>query len=970
MLLKAMDDTPEALSSLTIEPAQAKPSNDADAQNSSLTLRFCVTADTRFGESIVLSGSTSILGSFSPKAAVAMSFESPGVWTIQLEQLRCAEPLQYKYGLKASQQDGGHIKWESGSARKLNLDLRPLKGDYLVRDEWRSKPDASREIFSTAAFTDVIFRRPLDDREGAKVAAARDSIALSKALVFGRGAYVARFSVFAERVLLGHEVCVCGSSETLGNDSVEDAVALSDVESPVWTGAVPMPAGATDVSYRFLIRDKETKKLVVQDARERKLQLNEDDQKFLALKTGVAPIVLAPSECSLAYPTRWKGAGVALPVFSIRSATSCGVGEFNDLPKLVDFCVAAGYQLLQLLPINDTTSNNNYRDSYPYSAVSSFALHPQYINIEALGTMSPEMQEEYEADRKRLNSLDKIDYMKVIDVKLRYIRRMYKLQKNEFLESKEFTSWFEENQNWLVPYAAFRFLMEVNGSSNYDQWGARKSITPSAICDLAAPDTFHFDYFGVAYYTQFHLHKQLSAAAQYAAEHQVVFKGDLPIGVNRYCVDTWVNPHLFRLDMQAGAPPDFFSAHGQNWEFPTYDWDAMSKDNYAWWRSRLGHMSNFFHAYRIDHILGFFRIWEIPAQFRTGNCGRFFPAHPITRQELESLGLWDIDRYVKPYVRDGILQQTFQDEWWKVKDQFFEPLWNDRLQFKPEVDTERKIDQFFPISEDTSDSQRQHNTDMRNKFSQLFNNVCLVVDMEQPDVFHPRFMMQTTSSYAELPNDWKAALYSLHEQYFLRRQDDLWKKNGLERLPMMKSASNMLVCGEDLGLIPNCVPSVMEETSILSLAVQRMPAGDADFGVPSEYKYECVATTSSHDTSTFRGWWEEIPTDQRRKYWTQLMKRDGKGPPEECTPEILEWAVTDHLASPAMWTIFPLQDLLGMDSQLRREDAATEQINDPSNPDHIWCFRLHLDIETILEKKEFLQHLAQLNKTHRRGAAY
>lgn len=816
-----------------------------------------------------------------------------------------------------------------------------------------------------------MFRRT--QRDGVKISAARVAAAATEALVMGKGAYIARFAVFAERVLQSDVVCVVGNVPALGDGDVEKAVPLADCDSPVWQTCVALPREARDVTYRFVIKNKANSKVVLEDVTERKLQLNEGDSRFLSEKAGgAAPVVFAPTEASIRFPTRWKGAGIALPVFSIRSRASCGVGEFADLPCVVDFCVQAGYQLLQLLPVNDTTSFGTARDSYPYSAVSSFALHPQYINIEKLGEMPPSMAKEFRAEKEKLNALDKIDYVRMMEVKNRYICKMYRLHKDEFLESKEFTSWFAANQDWLVSYALFHFFMQVNGSSNYDQWGARKHVTLADMNKLAAPDTFHFEYLGVAYYTQFHLHKQLYAAAEYAAERQVVFKGDLPIGVNRYCVDTWVNPHLFRLNMQAGAPPDAFSAHGQNWAFPTYDWEAMSKDNYAWWRSRLGHMAKYFHAYRIDHILGFFRIWEIPESSKTGMSGRFFPAHGISRQELETRGLWDIDRYVKPYVRDGILQEMFGENWWKIKERFFEPLWHDRLKFKAEFDTEKKVEKALELPEGSPESEVRFNKNVKDKLFSIFNNVCLLADVESSDLFHPRFKLQDTSSYAELPsNEWKGALHNLHDDYMYRRQEQLWRKNGLERLPMMKSASNMLVCGEDLGLIPHCVPPVLEETSILSLAVQRMPAGDAELGIPSEYKYECVATTSSHDTSTFRGWWEEIESELRMRYWTNVMKRNGSiTPPVGCTTEIVEWAVADHLASPAMWTVFPLQDLLGMDEELRRADAAAEQINDPSNPEHIWCFRLHINLEDVMAKKSFMNKLVQLNKTHGRGAAY
>ena len=940
-----------------------RPSLSPDNHRASLTLRFCVTRATQYGQTVHLSASAPALGAFQPESALPLTFEHPGVWAADLVHPVADPVLRYKYFLR----DDSCVVWEAGPPRVLDLSALLLtRGPLLVRDVWRRLPDPARDVFSTSAFVDVVFRRrrPAPGR----LAGAAETDAVKNAAGMGNGAFVAVFQVFVHRVLEGDQLCVIGDGEQLGNWDVAKAVPLTDAHTPVWSAPVALPP-LTRIGYRFIIRRAGT--AIVQDVSERCLELNEPDRNYLSRSNNATvPIVLAPSELSFNFPTNWKGAGVALPVFSLRSNNSCGVGEFNDLPKIVDFCVKSGYQLLQLLPINDTTSNNSYRDSYPYSAVSSFALHPQYLNIEALGTMPLSLRKEYAREKERLNALEEIDYIKVMQVKNRFIRTMYKIHKDEFLVSKDFTSWFSANQDWLVPYAVFHFFMDVNGTSNYDRWGIRSSISKEEMEKLAAPDSFYFEYLGMIYYTQFHLHQQLEAATEYAAERQVIVKGDLPIGVNRYCVDTWVNPHLFRLDMQAGAPPDFFSADGQNWYFPTYNWEEMSKDNYGWWRSRLSQMAKYFHAYRIDHILGFFRIWEIPASFKTGMAGRFYPAHAVSRQELQSLGLWDIERYVKPYVRDGILQDMFQENWWKIKERFFEPIW-DRLKFKQEYDTERKIDKILTLPKDAAPSERRYNEDVAKKLFTLLNNVCLLQDVEAENMFHPRFMMQQTSSYAELPNDWKTHLHTLHEDYFHRRQDELWKKNGLERLPMMKSASRMLVCGEDLGFIPDCVPSVMSETGILSLAVQRMPDGDVEFGIPADYKYECVASTSSHDTSTFRGWWEEIDAEQRKRYWTQVMHRDGgTEPPAECTPEIVEWAIRDHLACPAMWTIFPLQDLLGMDGKLRRANAAEEQINDPSNPDHVWNFRLHINVEEIVEKTEFMNKLAKLNKDNRRGTAY
>lgn len=978
------------------KPSTTKPSAPMTS-TPARPLRLCVTTSTHYGQQVRVALAPSPDTALTSVKTLPLAYEPPGVWTITLPS--ASDTIYYKYQIAS---DGVDTPvWEAGPIRIVSRAALPTPTSHaLVRDVWRPRPDPARDIFSTAAFTRVLFRyRPL---VGPNVLAARHASAVSHALVLSPNAYVIVFRVFVERVLPGDEVCLVGDIAELGNGRAEHARVMADTNAPNWEVAVAIPPHVRCINYRFFIRRPASAKgattdkadpivkeetpqieadvlpenptdfsIVVEDDVRREFSLNDADDRFLEAPPGTAPVVYAPCERAFSFPTKWRGSGIALPVFSIRSQKGCGVGEFNDLIGIVDLCVKMRYNLLQLLPINDTLVYGDFRDSYPYSSISSFALHPQYLNIDSLGEMPTDLRREYESERKRLNAMPTIDITEVMRVKNRFICEMFKIHRDEFLMSTEFTAWFTENQPWLVPYALFRFFLSVNGTAQFDRWGERSVFSMRDLVDFADPGSFHFDHLAVVYYTQYHLHMQLSAAAKHAEENGVVFKGDLPIGVNRYCADTWVNPHLFRLDMQAGAPPDFFSTHGQNWLFPTYNWEAMSKDNYGWWRSRLSHMANYFHAYRIDHILGFFRIWEMPSSCVTGMTGRFYPAVAITRQELESLGLWDIDRYVMPYVTDNVLQRTFHGDWSMVKDRFFEPLY-DRLKFKEEFDTERKVEKVLEMGESVSDSERQRNVDIMHKLFGLFSNVCLVRDVSDVNLFHPRFMMETTSSFSELPSDeWRSALYNLQSDYMSVRQSELCRRNGLERLPMMKAASDMLVCGEDLGLVPECVPSVMTETSVLSLAVQRMPAGDAEFGDPSTYSYECVATTSSHDTSTFRGWWEEIPADMRMRYWTELMHRDDHmPPPSQCTPEIAEWAVVDHLRSPAMWAIFPLQDLLALDARLRRADATAERINDPSNPKHVWCFRLHMDIESLLKEKEFIDKISELNRLHGRGAAY
>jgi len=989
--------------------AAAKGAEDVDISTLSLedpevSVRFSVKFDSTFGQRVILSGPAERLGNYDPSKAVALDYEHPSRWcqTVKFRlPLALAAPagdcaaaatdfaedgngtvLEYKFAI-VDDRDGGSTTWELGAARTLALapgaaaesPTLPIAPLVVAQAEFRSASDLPRDVFCSSAFTDVVFRREPADRVSAAVRSARDASAVAAAMVAGHGAMAVRFVVFAPRVVAGDTVCVAGDHAALGGGTVAAAVPLDDTELPYWTGTVALPPGTTDFAYHFVIRRPasggggDVERVVSEAPYSRRFSLLEGDVAAVrGVGGGHTAIVSPPSDLSFVYPRPWKGSGVAVPVFSLRSPSGCGVGEFVDLEAMVDLCVASGWQMLQLLPVNDTTAYGDYRDSYPYSAVSSFALHPQYIHLPSVAELQGDLAAEYEAEAARLNALPEIDYVDVMAVKMRFLCRLYASEKEEVLQSRAFLDWFGANQGWAVPYALFRFLAHINGSCEFDGWGARAAMTPAEMEALAAPDTFHFDHIGLALFTQFHLHRQLQAASAYASRHSVVFKGDLPIGVNRYCADTWQHPELFRLRMQAGAPPDFFSTAGQNWLFPTYDWTAMAADGYGWWRTRLGHMATYFHAYRIDHILGFFRIWEIPHSFLTGMAGRFRPVHGIPKAELEALGLWDMDRYTRPYVREGFLYDAFGGRGGEVKDRFFVHLFHDRLGFRPEFDTERKLAAALRPEEAGADG--AFIKDVRKELVKLLNNVVLLADVEEEGVYHPRFGLERTSSFAELPSEeWKGALRRLYHDYFFVRQEALWRSSGLAKLPVIQAASKMMVCGEDLGMIPACVPDVLDETSIMGLRVQRMPEGDIEFGTPAKYPYATVCTTSSHDTSTLRAWWEEQDHSAKARYWSGIMRRSD-APPPTATGALVRAVVEDHLASPSMWTVLPLQDWLGMDEALRRPVATEEQINDPGDPHHIWRFRLHLSVRALLEKKALTAQWAGMSTKAGRGPPY
>lgn len=645
----------------------------------------------------------------------------------------------------------------------------------------------------------------------------------------------------------------------------------------------------------------------------------------------------------------WRGAGVAVPVFSLRGEKSFGVGEFADLKPLADWGKTTGLKLIQLLPINDTTATKTWKDSYPYAAISAFALHPIYLNLAAVANAKNKpLLKGLEPTRKKLNALDAVDYEAVMTVKLDFLKQIFPSQKAATLRAKEYKSFFAENEHWLVPYAAFCVLRDRFGTADFSQWPEHKEFSAEKIAALAKDN----DEIAFHYFVQYHLHLQLKDATAHIHAAGLVLKGDIAIGVYRHGADAWQSPELFHMDQQAGAPPDPFSAKGQNWGFPTYNWPRMAADGFAWWKRRFAQMGNYFDAFRIDHILGFFRIWSSPAHAVEGILGHFVPAIPIEQSEFAARGIhFDRERFTKPFITDAVLHEIFGDDADTARREFLIATGSGHYSLKLEFATQRQVENYFaarPLDERT--------TKLKIGLFDLISNVLL---LEVDGKFHFRFAMEQTASFKNLPSETQAKLRNLYVDYFFRRQDDFWKHEAMQKLPALKRVTNMLICGEDLGLVPACVPEVMRDLGLLSLEIQRMPKTlGAEFSRPADAPYLSVITPSTHDMSTIRGWWAE-DRELTQKFFNRELGLSGDAP-REATPEIVEAVVRQHLASPAMWSIFQLQDLLGMDGAIRRAAVEAERINVPAIPNFYWRYRMHLTLEKLQQAKVFNSRLSQL----------
>ena len=397
----------------------------------------------------------------------------------------------------------------------------------------------------------------------------------------------------------------------------------------------------------------------------------------------------------------WRAAGVVIPVFSLRTKESYGVGDFGDLRRLVDWCVATGMKVIQLLPVNDTTCSGNWSDSYPYNIVSAFALHPHYLDLEELGTLKSKTKVTvYHRQRQELNAIGYSDYEAVDRVKRSYVEEVFVERGQQILDSKDFKLWYAENKEWLEPYA---------------KWVPAKSSYSSA---------------AVVYYVQYHLHIQLKSAADYARSKGIFIKGDVPIGVNGDSVETATHPEFYHLDAQTGAPPDAFSQNGQNWGFPTYNWKSGLVE---WFHRRLKWMEQYFDAIRIDHILGFFRIWEIPEDAVFGILGHFSPSLPMTVGEIEYFGLpFRKDLFTRPFINDRVLDRLFGLHAPYVREHFLVARSYGLYDIKAEYDTQKKVQKAFDGRTD------ENSLWIRDGLYRLISGVLFLEDPQQPEMYHPR----------------------------------------------------------------------------------------------------------------------------------------------------------------------------------------------------------------------------------------
>ena len=781
---------------------------------------------------------------------------------------------------KMSTLDGCHWMCELSKSVKTKTHIDyfycVMRGDEQTRCEWLTEPHRL-EFVATKGARYTVYDHWIDIPEDSFLysSAFTECVAARKRKMSEESAYAktVRLKVRAPQLRWNERLAIIGGSEALGNWEALRALTMAEHENNEWVITLDADTLPDTIEFKFVSLDEEIDVTPLWETGMNRTmtipKLEEGEVIVYELSQAFFPV----------YP--WKGAGTVIPIFSLRSEGSFGVGDFGDLQKMIDWCAKTRQRVLQVLPINDTNMTYTWQDSYPYNSISIYALHPQYTDFRQLPPLKDkERKAYYEALQKELNALPQIDYERMNNAKLGYLRELFAQEGSKMMKTEAFKTFFEQNKDWLVPYAAFCHYRDMYGTASFTEWPDHKTFTEKERESMSKTTTKIYKEVAFWYFVQFNLDQQMRAAHAYARKQRVILKGDIPIGISRDGVEAWVEPKYFNLNGQAGAPPDAFSADGQNWGFPTYNWDVMLADGCQWWVRRFRKMAEYFDAYRIDHVLGFFRIWEIPMPHKSGLMGQFSPALGMSVEEIAAYGV-------------------------------------------------------------------------------EFNEGLFLVDHKRSDRWHPRIAVQYQEAYAQLSEDQKYHFNQLYNDYFYRRNNQFWYTEAMKKLPKLTQATRMLVCAEDLGMVPDCVPWVMNELRILSLEIQSMPKDPTTrFGHLSRNPYRSVDTISTHDMATLRQWWDE-DEERTQNYFNTMLYRGGPAPhplPDWLAKDI----VSRHLTSPSMLCLISFQDWLSIDEKLRLPDANAERINIPANPRHYWRYRMHLTIEQLLAADELNEEISTL----------
>ncbi len=877
-----------------------------------MQVHFTIHAHTEWGEQLFL------VPQAENTSAIPMRCVSPGIWQTQVERLNNCTKYHYckkrNNEVVASEPQGIHT-------------LPSVVGEkiFSVTDEWTE--NGIPAFVQQSSLPQVFAPHP---------AVAVDIPAKGRWIVFRATNLFLRPT---ERIV------IVGETTVLGGWDISLSPEMQCVAPGEWQIHIPADQLNGSVAYKYCVVNNHSGEQAWQQGDNRTLEVGVDI-RLQFVNIDIHPIILSA----------FRSAGVVVPIFSLRTAKNWGVGDFPSIKQMVDWASLVGLRIIQTLPVNDTTNHHTWQDSYPYNAISVNALHPLYLGAEDVPLRDEAAMSAFRQQGERLNALPDVDYEAAMKLKQAYIDALFAEQADEVEASPEYAAFRVRNEQWLPAYAFFSVLRNLFGTADFSQWSVGATYHPTQVENFLRSNETYWQEVRKCYFVQYLLDKQLREASLYARSKGVILKGDIPIGINPHSADAWTHAPLFNMNTQTGAPPDDFAVLGQNWGFPTYNWERMAEDGYKWWRQRFAKMADYFDAYRIDHILGFFRIWQIPQTAVHALLGHFNPALPLSAEELQSFGI-TTDTYEAAIASLSLenAKKHFGEHWDEAVRYLH--ITDQRCYLRSEVSTQSLIVSYFANKLPAEQT-------LCRLLLHFCNEVLFVCDKVQPHLLHPRISAYQTLRFGELDAEQQQRYMQMYEHFYFVRHNHFWQQQALKKLPPLLSATQMLACGEDLGMIPACVPQTMQLLGILSLEIERMPkTAHIEFEPLGSLPTMSVCATSTHDMPPLRLWWQESAAATQR-YYNQVLWQQGDAP-QEVSPQLATQVLTNHLNSPSLLAIFPLQDWLSPDACWRQRPAEEEQINVPAIPNFYWKYRMHIAVEQLVENKligENIRHLLHLSQ--------
>ncbi|KAK8871028.1 4-alpha-glucanotransferase dpe2 [Tritrichomonas musculus] len=950
-----------------------------------LTVHFHVKCSTEFGQQLYLSGNVSQLGEWDPDSAIQLFYEGNlNYWTCHAKfpLSEKSRTIEYKYFISYG---GKKIEWEPSDTHKIFIGAVASPALLEIEDEFRWQ-DKSLIALTRSPFTNVINKRGMhhfniNAEHNEKNTTIINESEINTTKKPGKlypneakpGHVNIRFNAFCPNVRKNQKLVIIGNCEQLGKWKLENAAEMNDYYFPLWIYDFTLERSLFPLEYKFVIVSDED--IVDNDDEEEEIEGKKENSSNIHKKTfweskpsrfysGITSNVITndyPATCIInnwlvnPNPELFKGFGIYCPLFGLRSDDSCGIGQYTDIKGLVDVCNQIGSSIIRILPIFDTTNKGDWDDSNPYKQISSFALHPIYINLlQVVDNLPKDIYNDIQNAKWIFEQKPTVDYPTVYQYKIKTLHRIYEDSvKYELNNNIEFARFVDQELEWLRPYALFTLLRDKYGTIDFHSWPNHSTITRREINSQCAK---HEEELKFIYWVQYICDKQYKEALSYSIEHGVALHSDFLMNINYNSVDTWTWPDYFRLNMCSGAPPNESFIDGKNWGYPTYDWDAMEKDNFHWLELRLRRMSDLFQFLSVDHIIEFFRSWEIPRDSCIrGILGHFNPSSPVDKAELDSRGLFDLDRYLHPYVRWHLLVQQFGEEAENISKKFFIPKHfdtrDDYFTFKTEFNTEKKIEKALIQLIPNDLRKRSH---YQKALFDLLSNVMLIHDSERPGCYHVRSNMTYTSSWIELQEPSRGRMKELYEYFVFKRQSDVWLSKAKEKLDFFNDANQMLICAEDFDQKTDQIAQYIKDYGFLSFHVQRISQEKSElFDDISKCNYMSICCSSTHNMMPYREWWEDQNENNIvRDFWKTQVKIDSQIP-YRCQPWVLETIIKQHLNSKSMIALFLLQDLTDLVQNLRNKNPNDERINNPSDPNHHWRYRYPFSINEMKNCQEF-----------------